>query len=73
MTTLSVRISEEEKRELLKYGSLSDSLREGLKLYLGQRKTERLLSKLEALQAKNRVKGSAYFDAKLIREDRNRR
>lgn len=72
MTTVSVRISEEEKRQLLKYGNLSDSLREGLKLYLGKRKTERLLGKLEALQAKNRVRGTASAEVKMIREDRNR-
>ncbi len=72
MTTVSVRISDEEKEELLKYGSLSKSLREGLKLYLGKRKSERLIRRLEALQSKNHVKTSTATDLKLIKLDRNR-
>jgi hypothetical protein len=37
MKMVSVRISEEEKRQLKKYGRLSDTLREGMKLYLKKR------------------------------------
>lgn len=73
MPAVRVRISDKEKRELLKYGDLSHSLREGLELYLRQRKSEQLLDKLEALQAADRVWIPTSVDVKRIREDRNRR
>jgi uncharacterized protein YlbG (UPF0298 family) len=72
MKTVCVRISEEEKRQLKKYGRLSDTLREAMKLYLNKRKSEELLHKLEELQAKHPVKTSTEEEVKLIREDRNR-
>ena len=34
MPTLSVRLTEEEKKELLEYGGLSKGVREGVRLYL---------------------------------------
>jgi Arc/MetJ-type ribon-helix-helix transcriptional regulator len=72
MTTVSVRISDEDKKELLKYGNLSESLREGLKLYLRKRKSEKLIRRLEVLQSTNPVKISTATDLKLIKQDRNR-
>ena len=72
MTTVCVRITEEEKRELMKYGSLSHTLREAMKLYLNSKKYEQVLSKLGELQAKNTVKTTIEEDVRLIREDRNR-
>jgi uncharacterized protein YlbG (UPF0298 family) len=72
MDTVCVRISEEEKRELKKYGSLSHTLREAMKLYLNTKKTEEVLFKLGELQAKNPVKISSEEIVRLIREDRNR-
>ncbi len=70
--TVCVRISEEEKRQLKKYGRLSVTLREAMKLYLNKRKTEELLRKLEELQTKHAVKTSTEEEVKLIREDRTR-
>ena len=72
MKTVSVRISEEEKCQLMRYGKLSDTLREGMKLYLSQKKSEELLRKLGELQAKNPIKTSTLAEVKLILEDRNR-
>jgi hypothetical protein len=72
MKTVSVRISEEEKRQLTKYGKLSDTLREGMKLYLNKKKTDELLYKLEKLQSENQIKTSSEEEVKLIREDRER-
>ena len=72
MATICVRITEEEKKELLKYGSLSDTLREALKMYLNKKKYEDTLAKLKELQAKNPVKMSTEEIVRLIREDRNR-
>ena len=72
MTTVCVRISEEEKRELMKYGSLSHTMREAMKLYLNTKKSDELLKKLSDLQAKNPIKMSTEEIVRLIREDRNR-
>jgi uncharacterized protein YlbG (UPF0298 family) len=72
MKTVSVRISEEEKRQLKKYGRLSDTLREGMKLYLNKKKSDELLCKLEKLQSESQIKTSIEEEVKLIREDRER-
>ena len=70
--TICVRISDEEKRQLQKYGKLSDTLREAMKLYLNTKKSDELLKKLADLQAKNPIKMSTEEIVRLIREDRNR-
>jgi len=67
-----VRISDEEKRQLQKYGKLSDILREAMKLYLNTKKSDELLQKLADLQAKNPIKTSTEEIVRLIREDRDR-
>jgi len=72
MSTVSVRISQEEKRQLQKYGKLSDTLRQAMKLYLNSKKSEELFSKLQKLQAENPIKTSTEQEVKLIREDRLR-
>ena len=72
MPTISVRISEEEKRELVRYGSLSDSIREALRVYLNAKKSQQLLRKLEELQLNNPVKTTTLEEVRLIKEDRNR-
>jgi len=72
MKSVSVRISEEEKRQLKKYGKLSDTLREGMKLYLNKKKSDELLIKLEKLQSESQIKTSIEEEVKLIREDRER-
>jgi len=71
-TAICVRISEEDKRRLRKYGKLSSAVREGVKLYHNKKKTEELLRKLEELQTNNPIKTSIEEEVKLIREDRNR-
>ena len=72
MNTVCVRISEEEKKQLKKYGSLSHTSREAMKLYLNTKKTEETLTKLGELQAKNPVNISSEEIVRLIREDRDR-
>jgi uncharacterized protein YlbG (UPF0298 family) len=72
MKTVSVRISEKEKRQLKKYGRLSDTLREGMKLYLNKKKSDELLCKLEKMQSESEIKTSIEEEVKLIREDRER-
>jgi hypothetical protein len=72
MPTISVRISEEQRRELLRYGSIFQAVREGVKLYIDRLRSEEALSRLECLQHLNRLKTKARDEVKLIREDRTR-
>jgi len=72
MPTVSIRISEEQKRALLRYGPLSSSIRDALRLYLDTKKSEQLLSKLQALQRADSIRTTSIEDAKLIKEDRTR-
>jgi hypothetical protein len=72
MPTISVRISEEQKKALLKYGPLSDSIRDALRLYLDTKRSGQLLLKLQELQHDSRVQTTSVEDVKLIREDRSR-
>jgi hypothetical protein len=74
MTTkmVCVRISEEEKQELEKYGKLSDTLRAAMKLYLNTKKSAEVLCRLRELQARNPIKTSDEEIVRMIREDRNR-
>jgi hypothetical protein len=73
MPTLTVRISEEDKKKLLRHGALSKSVRDAIKLYLDSDTSQKLLAKLEELQKKNPVKTSAKKEVLLIYEDRKRR
>jgi hypothetical protein len=72
MPTITVRVSDEEKRRLLKHGALSKSVREALELYLSTRKSDELLAKLEKLQRSNRIKTTTAEEVRLINEDRRR-
>ncbi len=72
MPTVSVRISEEQKKALLKYGPLSSSIRDALRLYLDTKRSDQLMRKLQELQSEDRVRTTSIEDAKLIREDRAR-
>lgn len=70
MPTITVRISDEEKRRLLKHGTLSKSVREALELYLSTRKSDELIESLEKLQKKNRIRMTTAEEVRLINEDR---
>jgi hypothetical protein len=72
MPTISVRVSEDEKKRLLKHGSLSTSVREALELYLDTRRSQELIDRLEALQRKNSIRTSSVEEVRLIGEDRKR-
>jgi len=56
----------------MRAGKLSDTLREGMKLYLNKKKTGKFLCKLEKLQSESQIKPSIEEEVKLIREDRER-
>lgn len=74
MTTkiVCVRISDQEKRELEKYGKLSDTLRAAMTLYLNTKRSDEILHRLRKLQAQNPIKTSEEEIVKMIREDRSR-
>ena len=73
MPIVSVRLTEEEKKELLVYGGLSKGVREGVKLYLKAKKSQEIFRKLEDLQRKNPVKTASEKEVELIRDDREDR
>jgi len=47
MPTVSVRLTEEEKKELTEYGGLSKGVKEGVRLYLKAQKSREIFRKLE--------------------------
>jgi len=69
--TLTVRLSEREKRELQKHGTLSDVVREAIRLYLRTKNSKRTISRLKKLQ-KEPISSTISDDLKLIRADRDR-
>jgi uncharacterized protein YlbG (UPF0298 family) len=72
MPIISIRISDEEKRKLQKYGRLSQVIREAIKFYIDSKSTRRTLKKLKELQEKYEIKTSMEEDLELIKEDRGR-
>lgn len=70
MPTISVRISDEERKRLLKYGPISESVRKGLELFEQQRKREDLKRSLDRLQLGHPVKISSDEIVRIIRKDR---
>ena len=73
MPTVSVRLTEEEKKELIEYGGLSKGVKEGVRLYLKAQKSREIFRKLEELQKKNPDRTAAEKEAELIRQDREDR
>ncbi len=71
---MSVRLTGEEKKELIEYGGLSKGVREGVRVYLKAHKSRETFHKLEELQ-KRRTPSRLLSEreVKLIRVDRTRR
>jgi hypothetical protein len=72
MPTITVRISEEEKKRLLQHGELSKSVREAVRLYLDTDRSRELFAKLSELQRKNPVRTTTKKEVRMINEDRSR-
>jgi Arc/MetJ-type ribon-helix-helix transcriptional regulator len=72
-TVITVRLTEDEKKELESYGKISDIVRDALRLYIKKRKTDQLFKELEEFQKKHRIKISRDEIVSMIREDRNSR
>jgi uncharacterized protein (DUF1778 family) len=72
LPTITVRISEEEKKKLLQHGELSKSVRDAVRLYLNSERSRELLAKLDEIQKKNPVRTTTAKEVRLINEDRKR-
>ena len=72
MPTITVRISDEEKKRLLSRGKLSKTVREALELYLNTAKSRDIIAKLEELQRKYPITTSSAEEVRMIHEDRAR-
>ncbi len=72
MPTITVRISEEEKKKLLQRGELSKSVRKAVRRYLDEDRSRELLARLDELQRKNPVKTTISKEVRMINEDRDR-
>jgi len=72
MTTISVRITEEEKKNLKKRGEISKVVREAITTYLISAKSEETIKRLEELQRIDRAKTTSQQEINLIRKDRER-
>jgi hypothetical protein len=70
MPTISVRITEEERKKLLRYGPLSATVREALDLYLKDKKSREFVRKLRQFQQENPVKVDPNEIVRIIREGR---
>jgi len=71
-STITVRLSEKERRELQKHGKISEVVREALRLYLRNRASKRIVSRLKELQKIAIMRTTIKDDLRLIRTDRER-
>lgn len=69
-TMITVRLSEEEKSALEKYGKISEVVRDAIRAYLNNRKANEVLKKLEQYQKANPIGTSTREIVNMIREDR---
>ncbi|MBI3859151.1 MAG: hypothetical protein HY296_02765 [Thaumarchaeota archaeon] len=72
MPTITVRISDEEKKQLSRKGEISESVRKAISRYLEDEETNRVLDRLAELQRKNPVSTSPEETVRLIKTDRTR-
>jgi Arc/MetJ-type ribon-helix-helix transcriptional regulator len=70
-STITVRLSEKERKELAKHGKISEVVREALSLYLREKNSRRIISRLKNLQ-KFSIGSAIQGDLRLIRADRDR-
>jgi len=70
-STITVRLSEKERKELAKHGRISDVVRDALSLYLREKNSRKIIGRLLELQ-KSKVQSRIEEDLRLIRADRGR-
>jgi len=69
--TITVRLSEAERKELRRHGRVSEVVREAIRLYLRTKNSKGVISRLKELQ-KTVPHTSIEQDLELIRADRER-
>ena len=69
--TITVRLSEAERKELRRHGRVSEVVREAIRLYLRTKNSKGVISRLKELQ-KTGPHPSIEQDLELIRADRER-
>lgn len=72
MTTITVRITEEEKQDLKKHGKVSKVVREAITKYLSTTKSIETIKRLEELQKNDSTKTTTQQEINLLRKDRQR-
>ncbi len=72
MTTISIRISEEEKNELRKHGELSKVVRDAITLYLTSKRSREAIMKLKELQKIGKTMTTRQEEITLLRKERHR-
>lgn len=72
MTTISIRISEEEKNELRKHGELSNVVRDAITLYLTSKRSREAIMKLKELQKIEKPMTTRQEEITLLRKERRR-
>ena len=70
-STITVRLSEKQRKELAKHGRISDVVRDALSLYLQEKNSRRIIGRLAELQ-RSKVRGTIEEDLRFIRADRDR-
>lgn len=71
MPTISVRISEDDRKRYERYGTLSDTVRKALELYDRDRKRREWMERLDRIQKENPVRIDPDEIVKVIRQDRS--
>jgi Arc/MetJ-type ribon-helix-helix transcriptional regulator len=69
--TITVRLSDRERKELQRHGKVSEVVREALRLYLRTRNSKRIIARLKELQNVP-LRTTIQEDLRLIRSDRER-
>jgi hypothetical protein len=72
MPTVTVRISDEDKRRLARRGKISDTVREALRRYLDTEDSDAAYERLRVLQERYRVRTPPDEIVRMIKEDRYR-
>jgi len=70
-STITVRLSDKERKELAELGRISDVVRDALSLYLREKNSRKIIARLKELQV-SPVRSTIKEDLRLLRADRDR-
>ena len=71
MPTISVRLTEEERARLEKYGPLSETVRQAIEMYVKDKKRREFVRELAKFQKEHPVHVDPEDIVRIIREGRN--